>query len=116
MSFPWESTPRRTSSTFPHPLTWTSVKASSGMEDIAEQYNNMAIGGDEGEIILDEETAGEEEGSVRSANFPVVSTLLTDKMVKFNVFRDLMASIWRPGKGISIKEIGEKRLHLLSHC
>ncbi|CAH9067841.1 unnamed protein product [Cuscuta europaea] len=30
-------------------------------------------------------------------------------MVKFPVFRDLMASLWHHGKGISIKEIGEKR-------
>ncbi|CAH9061490.1 unnamed protein product, partial [Cuscuta europaea] len=69
---------------------------------------NMVIGGEEEELVFDEET-DEEEKSERIEIYPVVGMVITDRMVKFLVLRDLMASIWRPGKGISIKEMSEKR-------
>ncbi|CAH9073302.1 unnamed protein product [Cuscuta europaea] len=35
--------------------------------------------------------------------------VLTDRKIKFQIFKKLMASLWRPVKGASIKEIDENR-------
>ncbi|CAH9086763.1 unnamed protein product [Cuscuta europaea] len=83
------------------------------MEEMVNKCYNMALQGDEDELVLDEEIDGEVDALIRIATFLVVGTILTDKMVKFSVFRDLMTSLWRSRKGISIKEIGQKR-HLFT--
>ncbi|CAH9119195.1 unnamed protein product [Cuscuta epithymum] len=43
------------------------------------------------------------------AGFPVVGVVVTDRRIKLPGFQELMTSIWKPGKGMSIKEIGERR-------
>ncbi|XVF41904.1 hypothetical protein PTKIN_Ptkin01aG0318000 [Pterospermum kingtungense] len=43
--------------------------------------------------------------------FCLVGPFLTDKAINFNVMRNRMASIWRPTKGVNIKEI-ESQLYL----
>lgn len=37
--------------------------------------------------------------------FALVERLATDKHIKFQVMRDTLASVWRPGKGVNITEI-----------
>ncbi|CAH9134383.1 unnamed protein product [Cuscuta epithymum] len=78
------------------------------MDDVVNQYKQMAIGDDKEEVIFDEEEDGEE--SVKSSTeFPVVGVILIDRKIKFQFFKELMASLWRPVKGVSIQEIDEKR-------
>ncbi|CAH9114720.1 unnamed protein product [Cuscuta epithymum] len=79
------------------------------MEETANKYKDMAIGNQEEELVFEEETLEEEGDLAEQEVYPVVGTVITDKMVKFSSLQNLMASLWRPGKGISIKEIGEKR-------
>ncbi|CAH9072070.1 unnamed protein product [Cuscuta epithymum] len=79
------------------------------MESVVDRYKQMAIGDDEEELNLDE---GEIEGSpVEEAaiGFPVIGQVLTDRKVKFPDLKETMLTLWRPGKDMSVKEIGEKR-------
>ncbi|CAH9073555.1 unnamed protein product [Cuscuta epithymum] len=68
----------------------------------------MAIGEDDNELNFDEE-AGEIEETKDRMEFPVVGVVLMDRKISFQAFKELLASIWRPEKGISIKEIGDQR-------
>ncbi|CAH9109675.1 unnamed protein product [Cuscuta epithymum] len=69
----------------------------------------MAIGEDKEELVFDDEEDGEQPTNKGKAIFPVVGMVLTDRKIKFQFFKELMASLWRLVKGVSIKEIGEKR-------
>ncbi|CAH9059447.1 unnamed protein product [Cuscuta epithymum] len=69
------------------------------MEEIANQYKDMAIGDQEEDLIFEDEPLEDEGGSVIGDVSPIVGTVITDRMVKFPVLRDLMASLWRSGKG-----------------
>ncbi|CAH9106030.1 unnamed protein product [Cuscuta epithymum] len=42
-------------------------------------------------------------------SFLAVGRILTDKQVKFPYFRDTMADVWRPGRGVHIRDLGERR-------
>lgn len=37
--------------------------------------------------------------------FTLVGKFITDKAIKFPIMRDTMATIWRPGRGMAIKEL-----------
>lgn len=41
--------------------------------------------------------------------YVIVKTLLTEKPIKFHVMRDTLASVWRPRKGMCIKEVTTNR-------
>ncbi|CAH9081571.1 unnamed protein product [Cuscuta epithymum] len=79
------------------------------MEEIANKYKDMVIGDQEEELVFEEEALEGEDGLGKQELYPVVGTVITNKMVNFSALRNLMASLWMPGKGISIKAIDEKR-------
>lgn len=57
---------------------------------------------DDGELVIvakDVHDLGEANKNV------LVGRLATTKPVKFHIMRDMLASIWRPGKGVMISEI-----------
>ncbi|CAH9115173.1 unnamed protein product [Cuscuta epithymum] len=79
------------------------------MENVVDRYRHMAIREDEEEINLDE---GELEGVPAeevATGFPVIGQVLMDRKVRFSELKDQMLTLWRPGKGMSVKEIGGKR-------
>ncbi|CAH9114901.1 unnamed protein product [Cuscuta epithymum] len=79
------------------------------MEGVLDKYKQMGIGTEEEVLDLN---GGDEEKSpteVQKSGFPVIGMLLTDRRVKFSALKDLMLSLWRPGKGMSFKDLGEKR-------
>ncbi|CAH9125829.1 unnamed protein product [Cuscuta epithymum] len=78
------------------------------MEDVLHQYKQMAIGDDKEEVFFDEEEEGDE-SSKGKAEFPVIGIILTDRKIKSQYFKELMASLWTPVKGVSIQEISDKR-------
>ncbi|XP_075486072.1 uncharacterized protein LOC142525628 [Primulina tabacum] len=43
------------------------------------------------------------------AEFRLVGTFLTDRQINSNIMKQCLSTIWRPGKGITIREIGFKR-------
>lgn len=54
-----------------------------------------------------------EDGSVPDSNSSVqlclVGRFLTDQPINFNLMRSRLAGVWRPGKGVFIKDIGQGR-------
>ncbi|CAH9147910.1 unnamed protein product [Cuscuta epithymum] len=58
-------------------------------------------------LLLDE--SGREELDGGLSEWSLVGTVFIEKRVNFLSFRDTMASVWRPGRGVSIKEICDKR-------
>ncbi|CAH9112247.1 unnamed protein product [Cuscuta epithymum] len=79
------------------------------MESVVDRYRQMAIGEDEAEINLDE---GELDGVLAeevAAGFPVIGQILTDRKVRLSEMKEQIVALWRPGKGMSVKEIGDKR-------
>ncbi|CAH9147394.1 unnamed protein product [Cuscuta epithymum] len=79
------------------------------MDEIANKCRDMVIGNREGELVVDDEVFEEEEDSTKQEAYPVIGTVITNKMVRFSALRELMVSLWMPVKGVSIKEIDEKR-------
>ncbi|CAH9125514.1 unnamed protein product [Cuscuta epithymum] len=69
----------------------------------------MKISEETEELDLDEEVVDEDAAMEIRPTFPVVGAVLTDRRIKFQIFKNLMASLWRPGKGVSIKEIHKKK-------
>lgn len=67
--------------------------------------------------ISDEEEEGYsiEEEDIPSQNkaqqFILVGKLLTERSVKFNIMKETLAAVWRPGKGMSVREV-EQNLFL----
>lgn len=62
---------------------------------------SLSVDEDE-ELVLDIES---EETITEFSEFCLVGRFLTDRHVNFNAMKHRLASIWRPGKGICIKEI-----------
>nr|GLL37660.1 uncharacterized protein LOC112095587 [Ipomoea trifida] len=75
-------------------------------ESLGQTYAALSIeDGEEGVIVgLDENDA-----PVVNLRFIVVGRVVTDRPVRFTLFRDVMASVWRPARGVSVKDIGEDR-------
>ncbi|CAH9139587.1 unnamed protein product [Cuscuta epithymum] len=75
----------------------------------------MAIGEDKEELVFYDEEEEEQSANKGKAIFPVVGMIFTDRKIKFQFFKELIASLWRPVKGISIKEISDKRYIFTFH-
>lgn len=65
--------------------------------------DNLAIGGDE-EDELQLGPVGNKQ-QIEFVDFRLVGKVLTDKTVNFNVVKNRMASVWRPCKGMNMKEV-----------
>lgn len=71
------------------------------------RFGNIHLSGDEDdELILDDGTLQTNESQV---DLCLVGRFLTDQPINFNLMRSRMAGIWRPGKGVFIKDIGQGR-------
>ncbi|CAH9087432.1 unnamed protein product [Cuscuta europaea] len=83
------------------------------MESVVDKYRRMALAEEEDDLDLDDTEEGEVPKEESKPGFPVVGVLLTDRKIRFPVIKEMMASLWRPGKGLPVKEVGEKR-HLFT--
>ncbi|CAH9104021.1 unnamed protein product [Cuscuta europaea] len=79
------------------------------MESVVDKYIQMALEEEEQELDLNDTEASEGPKEENRPGFPVVGVLLTDRKVRFTAIKEMVSSLWRPGKGLSIKEVGEKR-------
>ncbi|KAF2291546.1 hypothetical protein GH714_025421 [Hevea brasiliensis] len=55
------------------------------------------------ELVCASDLSGSEEDNL---DFCLIRRFLTDCSINFNAMRSTMATLWRPGKGVCIKEIG----------
>ncbi|XP_057770775.1 uncharacterized protein At4g02000-like [Salvia miltiorrhiza] len=66
----------------------------------------LNLSNEDDELILDDDITGESSVSV---DLCLVGRFLTDQPINFNLMRSRLASIWRPGKGVFMKDIGQGR-------
>ncbi|KAH9726543.1 CCHC-type domain-containing protein [Citrus sinensis] len=68
-------------------------------------YAHICLDEEEGGLII-EGDAGNEGGPVSiDFRFCLVGRFLTDKVINFPAMKNTMASLWRPGKGVYIKDL-----------
>ncbi|CAH9099410.1 unnamed protein product [Cuscuta europaea] len=77
---------------------------------LADRYGRLQLeekDGDEVDMLLPDFNENEDwEGGM--SEWSLVGMVLSDKAIKFLLFRDTMASIWSPSRGISSKDISDK--------
>lgn len=66
----------------------------------------LNITSEEEELILEDPM--HEEANVE-VGFCLVGHFLTEQPINFNLMRSRLAGIWRPGKGVFVKDIGQGR-------
>lgn len=71
--------------------------------DLATEYSAMSLGDDEEVEFSIEE--GDNSDCPTKTPFILVGKLLTEKTTRFNFFRDTMATVWRPKKGMMAREV-----------
>lgn len=62
-----------------------------------EENDGLIIGLDDGD------------GSSVDMRFAAVGRVVTERSVRFLIFRDVISSMWRPRQGVSMREIGQGR-------
>ena len=60
---------------------------------------------DEGGLIITGEDIDEEREGKIDCRFCLVGRFLTDKVINFQAMKNTMAGLWRPGKGIYIRDL-----------
>lgn len=86
------------------------ASSSSCLEKIC---SNLSLSAEDEEelVIIDNDVKESEEEN----KFVLVRRLATSKPVKFHFLRDTLASIWKPGRGVHISEIGTN-LYIFKFC
>ncbi|CAH9088357.1 unnamed protein product [Cuscuta epithymum] len=80
------------------------------MEKIAEEYGKMSIEEEENSgLVFESGALNVNSGVGENPHFSVVARVITDKHVCLISFRETMAMIRRPSKGVSIEQIGDMR-------
>ncbi|CAH9143378.1 unnamed protein product [Cuscuta epithymum] len=79
------------------------------MEDVVEQYRRLALEKENSRLNFDDEEDEATVPHVKVAEFPVVGVINTDRKVRFQAVQELFTSLWRPGRGMAVQEIDEKR-------
>lgn len=73
---------------------------------LAEAYEALAIGdNDEGVVVEVDDIAP----PVSDFRYAAVGRVVTDRPIKFVIFRDVMATAWRSEKGVHFWELGSQR-------
>ncbi|KAH9750457.1 reverse transcriptase domain-containing protein [Citrus sinensis] len=74
--------------------------------EVREVYSQLSI--DEEEevgLVFKEDEIQAEKGAKLNLQFCLVGSFLTDKAINFPAMKNTMAALWRPGKGICIKDL-----------
>ncbi|XP_057791170.1 uncharacterized protein LOC131008299 [Salvia miltiorrhiza] len=66
----------------------------------------LTLSNEDDELLLDDAVTGESSVDV---DLCLVGKFITDQPINFNLMCSRLASIWRPGKGVFMKDIGEGR-------
>ncbi|KAJ8765399.1 hypothetical protein K2173_012096 [Erythroxylum novogranatense] len=74
---------------------------------VAEMYQRLNIEENEGTLEYEDEPGRIEQQYTESERqHCVIGRLLTEKIINFPIFKQIIASIWRPVKGMMIKDLG----------
>uniref|UniRef100_A0A803Q5E5 DUF4283 domain-containing protein n=1 Tax=Cannabis sativa TaxID=3483 RepID=A0A803Q5E5_CANSA len=85
------------------------ASSSQNASNLADQYAEINIEGEEEGILIEDEAEGDE--LVFDDRWCLIGRFLTGRSIDFDAKRHLMASLWQPGKGVYVKEL-ETNLYL----
>ncbi|XP_057810308.1 uncharacterized protein LOC131024788 [Salvia miltiorrhiza] len=71
-----------------------------------ERMAGLKLSAEEDELLIDDDIADDTTVAVELC---LVGRFLTEQPINFNLMRSRLASIWRPGKGVFMKDIGDGR-------
>ncbi|KAF4373408.1 hypothetical protein G4B88_011677 [Cannabis sativa] len=75
--------------------------------DLNEQYGQISLEDEEEGVLIGGEDEGEE--ILFDDRWCLVGRFITGRTLDFDAMRHMMASLWQPGKGVYIKELGTNR-------
>ena len=80
--------------------------SNSMVPEMTAAYDSLSIGEDEkdGLVFQSDDMATGQEG-LNDVRFCLVGRFLTDKVINFPAMKNTMAALWRPGKGVCIKDL-----------
>lgn len=79
------------------------ASSSKGKEPIEDLCNDLSLH-DINDVVIPIDVE-DFPTQIDEGTHALVGTLLTEKTIKFSVMRDTMGTVWRPGKGMMVKEI-----------
>ncbi|CAH9090007.1 unnamed protein product [Cuscuta europaea] len=82
----------------------TDINEQREIERLASAYGNMEMEDEDEFLQVEAPAPGSDE-----IGWALVGTITSEKSVCFSSFRDTMANIWRPVKGVTITELGNRR-------
>ncbi|KAM6542132.1 hypothetical protein CsatB_006579 [Cannabis sativa] len=78
------------------------ASSSRDVEELEVRWDDLQIDEEEGGVLFDNPSELEDEVDAR---WCLVGRLLTDRVSDFDTVRNVMASLWRPVKGMFVKEL-----------
>lgn len=82
------------------------ASSSKGVEELEGRWSEFHIEEEENGILFDE---SEELHDEVDTQWCLIGKLLSDRPVDFEAVRNVMATLWRPGKGMFVKELDINR-------
>ncbi|KAF4369309.1 hypothetical protein G4B88_020441 [Cannabis sativa] len=87
------------------------ASSSSNVDNIEENWKNIQLEEEEAEEAFYEENEerDEEDDLAIDSRWCLVGRMLTGKVSDFRIFQNLMADLWKPGKGMYAKQLDQNR-------
>ncbi|KAF4379184.1 hypothetical protein G4B88_010578 [Cannabis sativa] len=87
------------------------ASSSSNVDNIEEGWKNIQLEEEEAEETFYEENEerDEEDDLAIDSKWCLVGRMLTGKVSDFRIFQNLMADLWKPGKGMYAKQLDQNR-------
>lgn len=82
------------------------ASSSNNIDELGKQWNDLQIKDEEEGVLFDESEGICDEGD---ACWCLVGKLLSERPADFEAVRNVMAALWRPGKGMFVKELDMNR-------
>ena len=82
----------------------------TGMQELEDAWANFRLYEEEsGGLEVSSEEVGKAVSEGTNMRYALIGRFLTDKLINFVAMKNTMASIWEPGKGIAVMEVGVGR-------
>lgn len=75
--------------------------AASGSHSLEKEWTMLTLTEEEDGLIIG---TNDVKDTTEENKFVLIGQLVTDKPIKFNVMKDTLAVVWRPGKGMTVTE------------
>uniref|UniRef100_A0A803QDQ2 DUF4283 domain-containing protein n=1 Tax=Cannabis sativa TaxID=3483 RepID=A0A803QDQ2_CANSA len=86
------------------------MTSSSQVKDLEDRWKDIQLEEEENEeVYYDENTGGDDDEQAIDTRWCLVGRLLTGKISDFWLFQNIMVNLWKPRKGMYIKQLDQNR-------